>query len=130
MAATAKALLITAVLAALAGPAMADSTTVAGVTVKGKHEAPPKCAANDKDCVLTVAKILWAQYPEQTQRYCIQEQNRAWTTRMNLQAMPSNDPAGNDNGRSSQVAPSLKVVCDYVADQVKAQKAAAKATQP
>ena len=127
MAATVKTLFVAAILAALAGPALADSTTVSGVTVQGKHQPLPKCAANDKDCVLTVAKILWTEYPEQTQRYCIQEEDRAWTTRMNLQAMPTNDPAGNDNGRSSQIAPSLKTVCEYVADQAKAQKDAAKA---
>jgi hypothetical protein len=123
-------LLLAALAAMLAAPAAtADSTTVEGVTVKGRHAAPPKCAANDKDCILIVAKALWDQYPEQTQRYCLQEENRAWTTRFNLQAMPTNDPAGNDNGRSSQVAPALKAVCDYVTEQAKAKKAAAEAGQ-
>lgn len=127
---SAKMLLIAAMLAGLAGSAQADeSTTVGGVTVTGKHLQLRKCDPKDQACILTVAKALWDQYPEQTQRYCIQEENRGWTTRMNLEALPSNDPAGADNGRSAQVAPALKQVCDYVADQAKAQKDAAKAAK-
>jgi len=116
------ALIIAATMMAL--PALADppapattadaKTTVEGVTVTGKLPTGKNCRETDKACLLVVAKQIWDQYPHEIALYCQKERMRAFSNRMNKEALFGNsDMPGTETNISSRLPAALEVVCSY-----------------
>ena len=106
----------------------AKGMTVSGVVVNGKPLPKSKCKPNDRACIISVAKLVWDQYPEQTKMYCSQEKMQAMVKRANLESFFSGNasPVILD---SDYMPPALELVCAYGDQKARdAKKAAEKPT--
>jgi hypothetical protein len=91
-----------------------NRTTVEGLTVTGRLLGGKRCRETDKACLLVVAREIWDKYPHEIALYCQKERMRAFSDRMNKEAMfGTGDTPGVDTNISSRLPPALEIVCSY-----------------